>query len=70
MRTDEFSAVWTYESREAWERLWGSVDDPVDKEEYSDQWKRWEDDVLDPLIVDDPDDIDYTSYEVLQCGTR
>jgi hypothetical protein len=40
MRTDEFSAVWTYESREAWERLWGSVDDPVDKEEYPDQWKR------------------------------
>jgi hypothetical protein len=40
MRTDEFSAVWTYESREAWERLWGSVDDPVDKEEYPDQRKR------------------------------
>jgi hypothetical protein len=40
MRTDEFSAVWTYESREAWERFWGSVDDPVDKEEYPDQWKR------------------------------
>lgn len=64
-RSDEFSAVWTYESLDAWERLWGPVDDPVDEAEYPDRWSEWEDDLLDPLIEGDPDEIDYTAYEVL-----
>lgn len=64
-RRNEFTAVWTYESREAWERLWGPVDDPITTEEYPEQWKQWEDDVLAPLVAGDPDEIDYTSYEVI-----
>lgn len=67
-RTDGYTAVWTYENREAWEALWGPVDDPVPKSEYPEQWNVWEDDILDPLLAGAPDDIVYTSYEVVATG--
>ncbi|WP_336135415.1 hypothetical protein [Natronomonas amylolytica] len=67
-RTDGYTAVWTYESRETWEALWGPVDDPVPKSEYPDGWNVWEDDILDPLLAGPPDDIAYTSYEVVATG--
>jgi hypothetical protein len=54
-----------YESRQAWRTLWGSSEDPVSQDEYPDKWKRWEEDLLAPLISENPDDIDYTSYEVI-----
>ena len=64
-RSGGFTAVWTYESREAWQELWGPVDDPVSKEEYPDRWVVWEDDLLAPILADDPDEIEYTSHEVI-----
>jgi hypothetical protein len=64
-RTGEFAAIWTYESVEAWTDVWGPVDDPVPKSEYPDEWLTWEDDLLEPILADDPDEIEYTTYEVV-----
>ena len=64
-RTGEFAAVWIYESKDAWVDLWGPVGDPVPKAEYPDAWRAWEDDLLEPLLADDPDTIEYTSYDLV-----
>jgi hypothetical protein len=64
-RTDQFAAVWVYESKASWEAVWGPVDDPVPKPAYPDAWLRWEDDLLDPVLADDPNNIEYPSYEVV-----
>lgn len=63
-RTNEYAALWTYESREEWRELWGSVEDPVSKGDYPAKWNRWEDELLAPILSGPPDSIDYTSYEV------
>lgn len=62
-RSGKFAAVWIYESKEAWVDLWGPVGDPVPKAEYPDAWLTWEDELLAPLLVEDPDKIEFTSYE-------
>ena len=64
-RAGKFAAVWVYESREAWADVWGPAGDPVAKTEYPDDWLTWEDELLDPLLADDPDAIEYTSYELI-----
>lgn len=64
-RVDRYAAVWIYESRAAWDALWGPPDDPVDKEEYPDSWQIWEDEVLAPFLHRDPDTIRFTSYREL-----
>jgi hypothetical protein len=69
-RRGGYTAVWTYESREAWAELWGPVEDPIPKAEYPASWRTWEEDVLDPLIVGDPDAIDFTTYDVLRTERR
>lgn len=61
-RVDQYTAIWQYESVEAWEALWGPIDNPTPKEEYPDSWIEWEDELLDPLLSEDPDDIEFTSY--------
>jgi hypothetical protein len=61
---DQFAAVWVYESRAIWAAVWGPVDEPVPRSAYPDAWLRWEDDLLAPILADDPDEIEYTSYEV------
>ena len=66
VRRDAFAAIWTYESREAWEALWGPVDDPVPKTDYPASWKVWEDDLLAAVLAGDPDEIEYTSYEAIE----
>ncbi|AUX10582.1 hypothetical protein AArcSl_2971 [Halalkaliarchaeum desulfuricum] len=65
-RVDQYTAVWQYESREAWRELWGPVEDPKPKAEYPDPWLEWEDELLGPLLVADPDEIRFTSYDVLE----
>ena len=60
-----YAAVWIYESKEAWEALWGPVDGPRSKDEYPENWLIWEDGVLAPFLDRDPDKIRYTSYECL-----
>lgn len=60
-----YAALWIYESREAWEELWGAPGAPVETDEYPERWLTWENELLAPLLDRDPDDIAFTSYEEL-----
>lgn len=60
---DRWTAIWVYTSRKAWEQLWGTTSAPKSKDEYPDRWRRWEDDLLAPLLAEDPDKIRFTAYE-------
>lgn len=64
-RREQYTAVWIYRDRRSWERLWGTPDKPIGKENYPHNWQRWENDILAPLIEGEPDKITYTSYEVI-----
>lgn len=59
----KYGALWIYESREVWERLWGRVDHPLAAADYPPTWKRWETEVLAPLLSGDPDKIRFSAYE-------
>ncbi len=60
-----YVAIWVFESRKAWEGLWGTPDHPITKPDYPRQWKVWEDQVLAPFLDRDPDTITFTDYEEL-----
>ena len=60
-----YAAVWIYESKEAWARLWGPIDKPISKTDYPENWKVWENEVLLPLLDQDPDKIRFTAYQEL-----
>ena len=62
-RKDKYAAIWIYESKEAWEELWGPADNPKNKEEYPANWRKWEDEVLAPFLRREPDKITFTSYQ-------
>ena len=64
-RNGLYAAVWIYESKEAWESLWGPIDEPVSKTDYPENWKVWENEVLFPFLDQDPDKINFTSYQEL-----
>jgi len=64
-RTRRYGAIWIYESRAAWEALWGPPDDPVEKADYPENWNTWEDEVLAPYLSTDPDALRFTSYREL-----
>lgn len=64
-RRGEYAALWVYESRAAWERLWGPANRPRPKHEYPENWKIWENEVLAPFLDRDPDRIRFTAYEEL-----
>lgn len=65
VRQGGYTALWIYESREAWERLWGTSEHPRPKEEYPENWKIWEQEILAPFLIQDPDQITFTAYEEL-----
>src|SRR5436309_7627341 len=65
VRRDRYAAIWIYESRAAWERLWGPPERPRPEREYPDNWKIWEREILAPFLVDPPDSIRFTTYEEL-----
>src|SRR6266487_925097 len=65
-KLDAYAAVWIYESREAWERLWGTLEHPRPPQEYPDTWKVWEKELLAPLLRDHPDRIRLTAYAELK----
>lgn len=67
-RAGEFAAVWIYESKEAWTAVWGPIGEPVAKTDYPDPWLTWEDELLDPILAEDPDTIEYTSHELITSG--
>jgi hypothetical protein len=60
-----YAAVWVYESREAWERLWGTLEHPRGPEEYPEKWTIWEEELLAPILSGHPDSIRFTAYEEL-----
>ena len=62
-RGDHYIALWVYENREAWEKLWGTIDDLIPSEEYPIKWRIWERQVLAPFLDRDPDLIEYGSYQ-------
>lgn len=64
-RVDRYTAVWIYESRAAWEALWGTPENPLEKDDYPASWQTWEDEVLSPFLREDPDAICFTSYREL-----
>ncbi len=64
-RTNRYTAIWVYESEEAWAEIWGPVGEPVSKEDYPEAWKIWEEEILAPLLTEDPDKISFTSYSAL-----
>jgi len=61
-RRDAYSAVWIFESREAWEKLWGSPEAPRPPAEYPKGWMVWENEILAPFLARHPDTIRFTSY--------
>jgi heme-degrading monooxygenase HmoA len=64
-RREAYAAVWVYESREAWERLWGTLEQPRTPEAYPEKWRIWEQELLAPILNDHPDAIRFTAYEEL-----
>jgi heme-degrading monooxygenase HmoA len=66
VRRGAYAAVWIYESREAWEHLWGTPEHPRLPQDYPDTWRVWEQDLLAPFLRDNPDAISFTAYEELQ----
>ena len=64
-RLDTYSAIWIFESRAAWEKLWGSVEAPRPPVEYPMAWTVWENEILAPFLAGHPDTIRFTSYEEL-----
>jgi len=64
-RRDAYAMIWIFESRAAWEALWGAVEDPHPPTAYPAPWKVWENEVLAPFLAQDPDTIRFTSYAEL-----
>lgn len=64
-RSGCYAALWLYENREVWERIWGTVENPVSKEDYPENWKIWEQEILKPFLDQQPDKIEFTAYEEL-----
>ena len=64
-RSGRYAVLWVYENRAAWERLWGTADEPTTKEGYPQKWRTWEEELLAPLLSQEPDEIRYTSYAAL-----
>ena len=62
-RRGAYTAIWIFESREAWEKLWGTVEAPRPAVDYPENWKIWETAILASFLTQDPDTIRFTSYE-------
>lgn len=69
-RRDKYAAVWIYESRDAWQRLWGTPDAPRRFPDYPENWRIWEEEILAPLLSEIPDAIAFTAYDELPGATR
>jgi hypothetical protein len=58
-----YSAIWIYESKDAWEKLWGKIGHPSTKDRYPENWRIWENEVLARLLDRDPDRIEFSTNE-------
>jgi hypothetical protein len=65
VRRGAYAAVWIYESREAWEHLWGTPEHPRLPQDYPEPWRIWEHELLAPFLQGHPDAIRFTAYEEL-----
>ena len=64
-RRGRYVAVWVYESRDAWQRLWGTPEEPRRFADYPENWRIWEEEILSPLLTEVPDTIAFTAYDEL-----
>ena len=62
-RPARYAAVWIYEDRDAWQSTWGSVEEPMPREQYPRKWRIWEDELLAPLLDREPQFVEYAAYE-------
>src|ERR1700741_1065207 len=62
-RRGAYNAVWIFESREAWEKLWGSLEAPRPPAEYPKAWTVWENEIRAPFLTRLPVAIRLTSDE-------
>ena len=62
-RNVDYAAIWIYKNQSLWQKLWGKPDKPVDKDCYPEKWKIWEEQLLAPLLAQDPDRIFYAAYK-------
>ena len=60
-----YAILWRYQSRQAWEALRGSLEQPKARHDYPPSWRIWDDEFLAPLLAQHPDSIRYTAYEVV-----
>jgi len=64
-RQGKYAAVWIYENRDAWQRIWGTPERPRHFDEYPTSWQIWEAEILAPFLSRIPDEISFTTYEEL-----
>ena len=69
-RAGGYTALWIYESREAWERLWGTLERPRAPRDYPEPWKTWERELLAPFLSVHPDATRFTAYQELTANQR
>jgi hypothetical protein len=62
-----FAALWVYESRQAWDRLWSPPDQPLPPTGFLSSWRAWEEG-LRPFLDAEPDRIAFTVYEEVVGG--
>lgn len=62
-REGQYAFIWIYESREAWEKLWGPAPSPAGKDDYPHNWRIWEDRILAEYLDRQPDSVEFTAYE-------
>ncbi|TXL72809.1 hypothetical protein FHP25_23850 [Vineibacter terrae] len=65
-RAGRYAAVWIYESRDAWQLLWGTPEHPRRFDAYPANWRIWEEEILAPLLDRTPDRITFTAYEEIE----
>jgi len=68
VRMGKYAAIWIYESRDAWQRIWGSPERPSAFHEYPKNWQIWEKEILTPFLTRLPDKVGFTAYEELEGG--
>ncbi len=64
-RRGGYAALWIYESREAWEGLWGPPESPLPRSRHPARWRVWEEEILAPFLTVDPHQVRFTAYEEL-----
>ena len=68
VRMGKYAAIWIYESRDAWQRIWGSQERPSGFHEYPKNWQISEKEILTSFLTRLPDKVGFTAYEELEGG--